>query len=183
MGLTIGGLSSNNVFSKAVISGVELEQISNEILNSAPISKSAQFTEQNLPKLNFNVLNGQETGLKIFGTEASNSQVIKQVAVNRAAYDVNLSESALSAIESLKAKAANLQALDLSNKVNGKIHVPAEAPNFTDVKSIFAVNNAPQLFAADNLGKDRKGSNPFSLIKTSGKKVNKENKDGLNIFA
>lgn len=182
MALTIGGLSGNNNFTKTTISGSELEQISREILNAAPVSQPVQSIGQDLPKINFNALNRQEVDLKVFGTEASNSQAIRQVAVNRAGFDVNLSQNAISAIESLKANAANLQALDMSNKVNGKIHFSAETPSFSDLKSVFAVSNAPQLFAAGNLGKDRKGSNPFSLAKTPGRKVN-ENKDNLNIFA
>ena len=183
MALTVGGLSGNNNFAKTIVSGNELEQISREILNAAPVSKPVETIGQNLPKINFNALNRQEVDLKVFGTEASNSQAIRQVAVNRAGFDVNLSQNAISAIESLKANAANLQALDMSNRVNGKIHLPAETATFSDMKAVFAPSNAPQLFAANNLGKDRKGSNPFSLVKTSGKKVNQENKENLNIFA
>jgi hypothetical protein len=176
MSLSIGGLSGTN----ALVSGNELEQVSKEIFGAASVGKPAS-TAQNVSQINLDRFNAVETGIRIFGDEAnSDTQVARQIANNKAGLDVNLSKNTLAAIESLNAKAANLQMQDVSNRVSGKIHVYNEAPNFADTKSVFAINNATQLFGTDNLENNKKGSNPF-LIKSLKKDDNKEEKLNLSI--
>lgn len=181
MSLTLSGLNNNyNSNTNSLVSGIELEQISKGILSAAPVVTPANL-DQDLSKINLNIFKNPEAALKVFGNEANaNTQVIKQIATNRAGFDVNLSENALTAIESLNARAARAQAFDMANRISGKIHVSVEAPDFTNTKNVFSLNNAPQLFETGNLSKDRKGSNPFSL-KTA-EKNNKENNKELNLF-
>ena len=173
-------LSSSTISS--LISGTELEQVSNEILSSAPVTqpiKTAEMTglPTSLPKVNLDAFK-QDNGLKVFGLNSSNAETIKQIATNKAGLDVNLSQNALSAIETLRTHAANQQAIDMAARMNGKIYVPAEAPSF-DNKSLFALANAAQFNEIGNLDKDRKGSNPF--VGTNTRKDSKEGKKDLNL--
>lgn len=178
MGLTVGNLNSANFFARAdeLISGSELSQVSKEILSAIPSAESAQ-TSQNLPEINLSKFQTVDNGLKVSDL---NAQVVKQIATAQAGYDINLSQQALSAIETLKAQAAKLQVANLPSKMDGKIYIPSEVADLIDVKEVFTPNSPTQLFETASLTKDKRGFG--SLFAGYTRKNPNQKQEGLNLI-
>lgn len=183
MSLTVNNLNnySSIATTNDLVSASELEQVSRELFSVAPSTQSVNAT-QNLPKINLNRFETVDNGLKLFGAEAQlSSQNIQQVATNKAAYNVTLSDKALTSIESLNAQAAKLQASSISRQMDGKVYVPAEVAAYSDLKSVFAASASIKPFEIGDMNKDKRGSNPFFVSNKSNNKENK--KEIINIFA
>lgn len=184
MSLTVNNLNLNRynpiATSNDLVSSSELESISRELFAAAPSTQSATQVSfgQNVSKLNKFEANN---GLKLFGADAQlNAQNMEQVAVNKAGYNVNLSDKALTSIENLKAQAAKLQFSSTPKQMDGKVFVP-EFKADADVKSVFAAKNTMETIEIGNMDKDRKGSNPFYVAAQT--ETKDDNKESLNIFA
>ena len=135
MSMMVGNLNSNmNIFARAgeLVSGSELEQVSQQLLSSAP---SVKLAETESPKLN---LFKADNGLKVFGAE---SNLDAQTVKNLSGYNVNLSNTAISAIEALKVQAAKAQAVNMPQVMDGRVYVKPEVSQFNDVKSVFSTSN------------------------------------------
>lgn len=144
MSMMVGNLNSNmNIFARAseLVSGSELEQVSQQLLAAAPSVKSAETVA---PKLN---LVKADSGLKVFGAE---SNLDAQTVKNLSGYNVNLSSTALSAIEALKVQAAKAQIVNMPQVMDGKVNVKPEVSQFNDVKSVFSTANR-SVAAANNV--------------------------------
>lgn len=164
-----------NIFAKPAetVSGSELSKVAMDILNakipSSPLS-GATF--------------GNRVDVSLYGTNASSdSTAIKLAATNTSAYDITLSQQAMSAVSALNAKAATDVVNNIAQFRNGMIHVNVEKPEFTGLKNAFALQNSPQVFETLDLSKDRKGSSPFYVPRDTKKKVDEVEKEGLNLIA
>jgi hypothetical protein len=181
MSLTVNNFNRYNAIatSNDLVSSSELESISRELFAAAPSAQPASSVSfgQNVSKLNkFDSNNG----LKLFGAEAQlSTQNLEQVAVNKAGYNVNLSNNALTSIASLNAQAAKLQ-FNAPKQMDGKVFVP-EIKADADVKSVFAASNSLQSVEIGEMNKDRRGSNPFFV--PAQKETQDNNQESLNIFA
>ncbi len=164
MTMEIGKL--NNPFnvdsSEGLVSGQELAKVSSELFQVAGQQQSTKVvdSEKVFPQINFNKVQKADQGINLF---AANAQTVKQIAVNKSAFDVQLSNSALANIKALNAQAAQAQFSGVAKSVEGKLHIPTEAAQKTEQPQVFALNNAPELFNTANLGKDKKGSTPFAF--------------------
>jgi len=186
MSLSVSNFNPFNtiVTSRDLVSASELETISKELLSVAPSTQSASAVanEQNFSKINFNNLESANNGLKLFGHEAQlNTQNLQQVATNQAGYNVTLSNKALTSINALNTQAARLQTSAISTQMDGKVYVPAEVSNYSDLKSVFATSNSPKTFEIGDMNKDKRGSNPFFVAKEN--KEQEEKRESLSIFA
>jgi hypothetical protein len=165
-----------------LVSGSELENIAREIFSSAPTTQPASVVTNELPKINLNKLESANNSLRVFGPEAQlNAQNLEQIATNKAGYNLNLSDKALTSINALNIQAAKMQTSNISSQMEGKIYVPADTSNYSDLKSVFATSNSPRTFEIGDMNKDRRGSNPFVVITKNEKQ--EEAKKSLNIFA
>lgn len=153
MSLTVGSLSINSANflprTSGVVSGAELQQVSSEVLAQAPTA-TVQNSQYSTPSLD----------LKIFNANSNlTSQTARQIAANQAGFDVRLSEQALSAIETLRTQAAKAQSANLSKNMDGKVFIPFEKAELTDIKSVFAYSNPVQLQKTTNIFKDNQSRN------------------------
>ncbi|MFH0702640.1 MAG: hypothetical protein V2B14_03775 [bacterium] len=150
-----------NLFTNGLISGKELEQVSREIFTAAPTSTESSSNirlNQDFSKINLDRIN-KNNGLKVVGTESNlDIQTVRQIASNKAGLDIKLSEQTVLALEALKIQAAKTQIANFPQKMDGKIHIPSEVVNPSEIKSIFSSSNKIQVFVADSLDKDKKGA-------------------------
>lgn len=162
--------------SSELVNRNEMAQISREILAAAPRAESV--TSQNVSQIGLN----NNNGLRVFGADSNlNAQTVRQIATNNAGLNVNLSQEALTAISNLNAQAAKLQAASRPQNMDGKIFIPNEVKDFSDLKSAFAINNAAQLFGTIELNKDKKGSSGlFSGFNS--RREHQNNQENLSIL-
>ena len=152
-------VNSNNFFANpSIVKGNELTQVSNEILNNASANQNAQSLQQNS---NSGLFSNQTSS--VFGPDSSlATQQVKLAATNQAAYDVTLSNKAVTAIQALNSNAVALQVSSIAKTMDGKVNVPADFSNSqSDLKTAFTSNRPAQFFTANSLDKDKKGSSPF----------------------
>ena len=150
MVFSLSNVNPNNFFANpGIVSGNELTQVTNELLGNV---QPAQIPQANV---NDNLISQTSS---LIGTDST--QVLKLAATNQAAYDITLSNTALSAIQSLNSNAATLQLASLSRSMDGKVYVPTEFPNtLSDLKAVFTSDRPAQFFSANSLDKDKRGSN------------------------
>jgi hypothetical protein len=174
-------LSIGQNFNTGIVSGAELERVSREIFGASQTitvkpSAQSQISSTQFPPV--------DRGINLFAPN-TDIALTKQVAGLKSGYDVEISQNALSSINSLNSQAAILKFASLHKQVEGKIYIPVEKNLETmDLKMVFAASNAPKLFNTKNLESDRKGSNPFNYVpQTQKAKKTKSIEENLSIFA
>lgn len=141
----------------------------------------AQDTQTvNLDKLNLSKFNRVDLGLDLYNTR-TNAEKATQVAIRNSGIDVNLNQNFIANVQYLNSQAAQNN-LKTSKEVEGKITLPVNEDNQANLREVFALPKAAQLFESQNLNKDKRGSNPFSYQRPATKKEN-QNVEPLNIFA
>lgn len=156
-----------------IVSDSELTNVAKQILSATP-------AKVNLPQGNYlGSRNINNVDVKFY--EAGyDINAVKQAATNRTGFDVNLSQNALNSINALKAQAAQIQAMNLTKAVDGKIHVNAEKPDSADLKSTMSnFNTNVEVFQAANADKDKKGPGGFYLPQENSEE---EKEEGLNLI-
>lgn len=142
---------------------------------------NAQDTQAvNLDNLNLSKFNRVDLGLDLYNARTNAAQAT-QVAIRNAGIDVNLNQNFVANVQYLNSQAAQ-SVHKTSKEVEGKIVLPLTEDNQVNLREVFALPKAAQLFEAQNLNKDKRGSNPFSYQKPANKKEN-QNVEPLNIFA
>jgi len=177
MSLGVNGINQN-IFSApaAIVSGTELTKAAQNILSST--SSMSAATSSLLSGVNF----GSSVDVSLYGfNESTNTNAVKLAATNTAGYDLSLSNQALSAINSLNAKAASDIVNNIAQFRNGLIHIDKGQTDFSGLKKASAPPTSTEVFQSMNLGKDRQGSGPFYVPQNNGKKA--EKKDGLDLVA
>lgn len=179
MALGLNGINNvnTNIFATPadLVTGNELTQVANKIFGSVNTVTPSPFS--------FNTgISGTGLDVSLYGTNASSDvNAIKLAATNTASLDVSLSNNALSAINSLNAKAMSNLVNNIAQFRNGIVHVNNEKADFSGLNNISQISGKPEIFEAMNLSKDRKGSNAFYVPRNINQQDEKE--DGLNILA
>lgn len=141
----------------------------------------AQDTQTvNLDNLNLSKFNRVDLGLDLYNAR-TNAEKATQVAIRNSGIDVNLNQNFVANVQYLNSQAAQ-GVLKASKEVEGKITLPVTEDNQVNLREVFALPKAAQLFETQNLNKDKRGSNPFSYQKPANKKET-QNVEPLNIFA
>lgn len=176
MALGVNGINTNLFTAPTgTVSGEELTKVAGEIFSATKTLSQPSFS---LNSRGF----GAAVDVSLYGTNASNNiNAIKLAAANNAGLNVSLSNTALSAINSLNAKAASDVVNNIAQFKNGLIHVNNEKPDFSSQDNAFISPVRPEIFESMNLGKDRHGSGPFYMPQRTGRKPEKE--QGLNLLA
>lgn len=151
-----------------------VKDITSQILDA----KSTQSVD--LDNLNLSKFKRVELGLDLYSAR-TNAQQATQAAVRNAGLDINLNQNFIANVQYLNAQAAQT-AHKVTKQVEGKIVVPVTEDNQINLREVFALPKAAQLFETQNLNKDKRGSNPFSYQKPATKKEKTE-VEPLNIFA
>lgn len=142
---------------------------------------NAQDTQSvNLDKLNLSKFNRVDLGLDLYNAR-TNAEKATQVAIRNSGIDVNLNQNFAANVQYLNSQAAQ-SVHKTSKEAESQIVLPLTEDNQVNLREVFALPKAAQLFEAQNLNKDKRGSNPFSYQKPANKKEN-QNVEPLNIFA
>lgn len=176
MSLNITNLNSyNNYSSKTNAQSIDV-QAAKELKSQLLGEQTTQSVD--LDSLNLSKFNRVDLGLDLYNASA---QQATQVAVRNSGLDVNLNQNFLANVQYLNSQAA-VNAHQTTKQVDGKIVVPVSENDQISLREVYALPKAAELFEAQNLDKDKRGSNPFSYQKTSEKKENNSN-EPLSIFA
>lgn len=147
-----------------------LNQVSQEILKRAAEKNSQYKTAENT-----NFFQPRDLGIDLYsGKVDTNAQ--KQIALNNSGLQIQLSENALAAINTLNAKAAS----NVQKSVEGKMTIAVNEITVQEQKTVTPKFNSLISLAAD---KDKNGSNPFYhgelLMNGSKKEENKDDKQSI----
>lgn len=134
-----------------------------------------------LDSVDLTKFNRAQLGLDLYNSR-TNIEKATQVAVRNAGLDINLNQNFIANVQYLNAQAAQ-DSVKTAKQVEGKVVLPVSEATDANVKNVFAVPQAAQLFGAQNLNKDKRGSNPFSFYQPAANKEEKSEKEPLNIFA
>ena len=172
----LGITKQTNVFAPktaGIVEDSELTNVAKQILSATP--KRVNFGQASFSRSNS--VNNLDVKLYAAGYDVN---AVKQAATNQTGYNVNLSQNALSAINSLKAQAAQLQSANLTKLVDGKIHINSEKTGTAALKPSSMFNNSTnvEVFQSANTNKDRKGPGGFYMPLE--KEEQKE--EGLNLI-
>ncbi len=178
---TAAAASNYNIQSSVIAPRQEIETVSQEIFKAAGQSSNVQNTQS--ATLNIQTLKPAENAdvLKFYSENSKfTNETARTLVSNKAGLQINLSETAKSAVASLNANAIKYDAIVKIQ--DGRIVLPAEISNKADVKEVFAYENIVSLWNTDNLGKDKKGRNFFVMNNPKDRK-NKEEEAGINLVA
>ncbi len=170
-----------NIQGSVIAPQQEIETVSQEIFKAAGQSSNVQNTQS--ATLNIQTLKPAENAdvLKFYSENPKfANETVRTLVTNQAGLQINLSETAKSAVASLNANAIKYDAIVKIQ--DGRIVLPAEISNKADVKEVFAYENIVSLWNTDNLGKDKKGRNFFVMNNPKDRK-NKEEEAGINLVA
>ncbi len=149
-----------------------LNQVSQEILKRAAEKNSQYKTADNV-----NFFQPRDLGIDLYNNKIdTNTQ--KQIALNNSGLQIQLSQEAMNAIQTLNTKAAQ----NVQKNVEGKMTVAVNEITVQEQK-----NPTPKFNSLVSMGasKDKNGSNPFyhgELLMNGSKKEEKQ-EDKKSIFA
>ena len=158
-----------------IVTGAELERVSQEIFGGAQV-KSAEKTQVNTQQQVQPQTSSEQINLYSRNTDLGLTQQVSQIKTD---FNVQLSPQALQNIEALKTLAATQQN-NVHKLIEGKIYIPVENSQKSDVQTIFAVAHPTSVINAYALNKDKRGSNPFSYtqLPSEKKEESAENNSG-----
>ena len=149
-----------------IVTGAELERVSQEIFGGAKIDVSEKINKP-AEKVNLQPHVEQTSSEKVnLYSRNVDINYTQQIAQTRAGLNVQLSPQAIQNIEALKTMAATQQT-SVHKLSEGKIYVPVDNSQKSDVENVFAVSHPTSIIKAFSMDKDRKGSNPFSYTNLS----------------
>jgi len=157
----------------------EVETVSQEIFKAAQQTPNVSQTDNIILR---NVKAAENTNvLKIYSQNPNfSTDTVRTVVTNKAGLNINLSDTAKSAISSLNTNALNYEVV--AKAQDGKIVLPAEISGKADIKEVFSYENNIALWNTDNLNKDKKGKN-FFVMNSPKQKKNHEENAALNLVA
>ena len=179
MSLNIG---ANNFFTTSKINAQAIDtqavkDITTQILNTPAETKSVDLDSLNLSKFN-----RVDLGVDLYSKQTS-AQEATQIAARNADLDVNMnSQKFINSIQYLNSLAA-VNAHQATKQADGKFVVPQTTDNQVNMREVFALPKAAELFESQNLSKDKRGSNPFSYQAPSTGNDDSKKADSLSIFA
>jgi len=153
-----------------IVTGAELERVSQEIFGGAQIQSGERISKAE-PKVNVQPQpQVQETSPSQINLYNRNTDIslTQQVSQARVDFNVQLTPQALHNIEALRTLAATQQT-NVQKLNDGKIYVPVDNSEKSDIQNVFALPHATSVLSAFSMDKDRKGSNPFSYTQLPSK--------------
>ncbi len=177
MSLNINGYSSS-LYNTQALDTKAIKDITSQILNA----EETQTKTVDLDTLNLSKFNRVNLGVDLY-TNKTTAQQASQIAVRNSDVDVNLNnQNFLTNVQYLKSQAA-LSAFSTTKEAEGKIATAIAEASQVNLKEIFAVPQAAQIFEAQSSNKDKKGSNPFSYQRQSSSDEETSSNESLSIFA
>ena len=167
-----------------IVTGAELERVSQEVFGGAQIQSGERISSVE-PKVNVQPQQQvQETSPSQINLYNRNTDInlTQQVSQAKADFNVQLSPQALQNIEALKILAATQQT-NVHKLSEGKIYIPVDNSQKSDVETAFALPHATSVMSAFSMEKDRKGSNPFSYtqLPSNNEEESAESSNGATI--
>jgi len=150
-----------------IVTGAELERVSQEIFGNAQVkapenSYKAPEVQVNQPTQTQQTSPSQ-VDLYSRHTDINLTQQVSQAKVD---FNVQLSPQAIQNIEALKTLAV-MQQMNVHKLSEGKIQIPVDNSQKSDVLDIFTVGHPTSIVKAFSMDKDKRGSNPFSYVNLS----------------
>ena len=150
-----------------IVTGAELERISQEIFGGAQV-KAPEKTSQAQPQTQTQIVRPESEAQVDLYARKTDINLTQQVAQAKSGYNVQLSPQALQNLEALRILAATQQ-MNVHKLNEGRIYIPVEKAEKSDIETIFALSHPTTISKSLNLEKDRKGSNPFAYTRPSEK--------------
>ena len=145
-----------------IVTGAELERVSQEIFGGAKVQATEKSTQAIQVEHQQNTQTHQTEASQInLYNRNTDLALTQQVAQVRVDYNVQLSPQAMQNIEALKVLAA-AQQQNVHKLSEGKIYVPVDNSQKSDMESVFSLPHPTSVLNAFSMEKDRKGSSPFS---------------------
>lgn len=156
MTLGVNGITSS------IIDATAVNQIADQIFTTAD-NKKIQFG-----KFDFTKFQRPEMGVDFYNQRVDIEKT-QQITVRNAGLDINLNQANVANIQYLNSQAA-LNAYNARKAVDGKVYVPKEG-TVQDVgaREVFALPASLHTNETTDLGRDKRGSNPFVFISTNSK--------------
>ncbi len=170
-------LNINNYTSRINAPAIDAQAVK-DITSQIFDKQSVQSVD--LDNLNLTKFKRVDLGLDLYSNR-TNAETASQVAIRNAGIDVKLNQNFIANVQYLNSQAAQ-SATKVSKQVEGKIALPVNEDNQVNLREVFALPKSTELFASQNLNKDKRGSNPFSYQQPAAKKDRNE-KEPLSIFA
>ncbi len=166
---------------KGIVTGAELEKVSQEIFGGAQVKAGEKINQPQQVQQQQTVQPRPASEINLYNRN-TDLQLTQQVAQTRVDYNVQLSPQALQNIDALKTLAATQQMN--THKLNeGKIFIPVDNSQPSDVQTAFALPHATSVLNAFSMDKDRKGSNPFAYTQPTSKEDDDNSNGGISILA
>jgi len=153
------------VFS-GIVTGAELERVSQEIFGNAQVKTPEQFSKTSEATVNQPTQPQQTSSQVDLYSRHTDINLTQQVSQAKVDFNVQLSPQALQNIEALKTLAV-MQQLNVHKLSEGKIQVPVDNSQKSDVLDVFTVSHPTSIVKAFSMDKDKRGSNPFSYVNLS----------------
>lgn len=153
------------------IDATSLKEVTQQIFQRAN-SKTVDLSSLDLTKFNRVTLGTDLYNGKVDSTTA------RQIAMTNSGMQVTLSESAVASLNFLNTQASKSIFQNVDGKINASVKEEA-----AEVKKGFEIPVFGQLTETADLGKDKRGSNPFYKGELLNVTKKEESEDSLNIFA
>ena len=164
-----------------IVTGAELERVSQEIFGGAQVKAPEKTVQPAQVQSQQTVQPTNESQISLYARK-TDINFTQQVAQAKVDFNVQLSPQALQNIEALKTLAATQQ-MNVHKLNEGKIYVPVENAQKSDIEVAFALSHPTTISKSLNLEKDRKGSNPFAYQQPSQKEESAGSPSAINIVA
>ena len=163
-----------------IVTGAELERVSQEIFGGAQV-KASEKTSQATQQTTQVQTQTPADQINLY-TRSTDINLTQQVAQAKADFNVQLSPQALQNIQALNILAATQQT-NVHKLNEGKIYIPVDNSQKSDVETAFAIPHATSVMSAFSMEKDRKGSNPFSYtqLPSNNEEESAESSNGATI--
>ena len=166
-----------------IVTGAELERVSQEIFGGAKVQAPAQPAQNIQAESSPKTQSADPSQINLYNRN-TNIALTQQVAQTRIDYNVQLTPQAMQNIEALKVLAATQQQ-NVHKLSEGKIYVPVDNSQKSDVETAFALPHPTSVFNSFSLEKDRKGSSPFTYTQmpSQSQEESAEGNSAINIVA
>lgn len=181
MALGVSGVNLNIPTMNSVVSGAELQQISQEIFDSASRKTSQVNPFEGKTDIDVSKAKSYDNGLSVFGVNA-NADVSKFVSLSKSGLNTVPATKALDAnVKFLNAQAAVMYFGEAQKQMDGKIYVPADNTQVSKVKESTILGTLLAISESQETNKDKRGSNPF-IPGIQPEEAEEKEEKSLNIF-
>lgn len=181
MTLGVSSINANiSAVQNGIVSGAELQQVSQEIFESAS-KKTSLNPFEGKTDIDVSKAKSYDNGLSVFGVNA-NSDVSKFVSLTKSGLNTPEATKSLDAnVKFLNAQAAVLYFGETQRQVDGKMYVPADNTDVSKIKENTLLGTMLGIVESKETNKDKRGSNPFIPI-VQGEEPDETEEKSLNIF-